>query len=198
MRARTRALRDQRRAHRTPEQYKLTLVATDGRLAMAKGLCKPGKDNDATISAIAPTKGAQPAAQAFHRAREARDQCIADNQVVFAGEDAVLSSNLVEGNFPPYKDVIPRDGDKKATLATDAFASAVRPRALLTAEESKGIRLSFMGKTLTLTSRAPEMGEAEITLEVPQYAGDPIDVGFNPQFLLDALKIADSNRSCST
>ena len=177
------------------QNNKLTLVATDGRrLAMAKGLCKPGKDNDATISAIVPTKALNLLLKLFTVPEKSVTVRIADNQVVFAGEDAVLSSKLVEGNFPPYKDVIPRDGDKKATLATDAFASAVRRAALLTAEESKGIRLSFKGKTLTLTSRAPEMGEAEINLEVPQYVGDPIDVGFNPQFLLDALKIADSEQ----
>ena len=174
---------------------KLTFVATDGRrLALAKGICKPGNDDRATISAIVPTKALNLLVKLFTVPEKPVTVRIADNQAVFAGDDAVLSSKLVEGNFPQYKDVIPKDGDKKATLATAAFASAVRRAALLTADESKGIRLSFKGKTLTLTSRAPEMGEAEINIEVPQYVGEPLDVGFNPQFLLDALKIADSEQ----
>ena len=61
---------------------------------------------------------------------------------------------------------------------------------MLTNEESKGVRFSFTADGLTLTSRAPEMGEAEIKVELPKYDGEPIDIGFNPQFFLDALKVA--------
>jgi len=178
------------------EGSKLCLVATDGhRLAVARGDCAAARSDDtSTKTAIVPTKalvllgrllGADPDQTVRVR--------VAGNQILLATATTVLASNLVEGNFPPYRDVIPRDGDKKATLATDVLASAVRRAALLTNEESKGVRFSFTAEGLTLTSRAAEMGEAQIGVECPGYQGDPIEIGFNPQYILDALKVVDAS-----
>jgi len=106
---------------------------------------------------------------------------------------AVLSGALVEGAFPPYEQVIPKDQDKKATFDVTSLTSAVRRAALLTNEESRGVRLKIAragdDATLHLTSRAPEMGEASVDLVVPSYEGDEIEIGFNPQFITDALKV---------
>lgn len=175
------------------EGNKLVVVATDGhRLAMAKGSCKAASSE--ARSAIVPTKALNLLLRLFDDAEQTVKVKIIDNQILFATDEAVLSSNLVEGNFPPYKDVIPKDGDKKATLETDVFISAVRRAALLTNEESKGVRMAFGESGLTLSSRAPEMGEAEIDVSVPEYAGDPFEIGFNPAYLLDALKVLDESR----
>ena len=171
----------------------LAVVATDGhRLALAKGTCKT--TNEEKRSAIVPTKALNLLLKLFDDAEQTVEVKIADNQILFKTDDAVLVSNLVEGNFPPYADVIPKDGDKKATLATDLFISAVRRAALLTNEESKGVRMAFGQEGLTITSRAPEMGEAEIHVEVPEYAGEPVEIGFNPAYLLDALKVVDESQ----
>lgn len=172
---------------------KLTVVATDGRrLALAKAACKSAKTD--SRSAIVPTKGLNLVARIFEGSEEPIRVKIADNQIMFATEDAVLSSTLVEGNFPPYKDVIPREGDKKVGLDKESLASAVRRAALLTNEESKGVRFAFDKDKLTLSSRAPEMGEAQVDVALPDYAGDPIEIGFNPQFILDALKVVPESQ----
>ena len=104
-----------------------------------------------------------------------------------------MSCSLVEGTFPPYQDVIPKDSDKKVTMNRDRFLSAVRRAALLTNEESKGVRLAFGNNTLSIQSRAPEMGEAKIDLPV-EYTGEAIEIGFNPNYLMDALKVADNEQ----
>ena len=176
------------------EGNKLVVVATDGRrLAMSKGTCKAAKTGEAgKHAAIVPTKALTIILRLFADGDQKVRVKVAENQILFASDDAMLASNLVEGNFPPYRDVIPKDADKKATLPTAALASAVRRAALLTNEESKGVRLSFSADGLTLSSRAPEMGEAEIKVELPRYDGDPLDIGFNPQFILDALKVVDA------
>ncbi len=172
---------------------KLAVVATDGhRLALAKGSCEGG--NDETRSAIVPTKALNLLLRLFDDAEQTVQVKLTDNQVLFKTDDAVLVSNLVEGNFPPYQDVIPKDGDKKASLATDSFISAVRRAALLTNEESKGVRMSFSGDGLTISSRAPEMGEAEVHVEMAEYTGDAVEIGFNPAYLLDALKVVDDSQ----
>lgn len=172
---------------------KLVMVATDGhRLALARGTCnKCGSD---TRSAIVPTKALNLLLRLFDDAEQVVKVKVQDNQILFQSDGATVSSNLVEGNFPPYKDVVPKDGDKKATLDTDVFISAVRRAALLTNEESKGVRMAFSKEGLTLSSRAPEMGEAEVKVDVPEYTGEPIEIGFNPTYLLDALKVLDENQ----
>ena len=171
---------------------KLSVVATDGhRLAMARGTCKGGEGK---VSAIVPSKALNLLLRLFDDAEESVKVKLTENQILFATDSAVLTSNLVEGNFPPYQDVIPKDGDKKATLATDLLISAVRRAALLTNEESKGVRMAFGPEGLTLSSRAPEMGEAEIKVEVAEYTGEPIEIGFNPAYVLDALKVVDESQ----
>jgi DNA polymerase-3 subunit beta len=117
---------------------------------------------------------------------------IRENQVILHTSNATLTSNLVEGQFPPYEDVIPKDTDKKMTAPTADFLSAVRRSALLTTEESKGVRLAFNKKGLVLTSRSPESGEATINFPC-KFEGSDIEIGFNPQFVADALRVADTD-----
>ena len=173
----------------------LRMVATDGRrLAVARGECANPADGDS--ASIVPTKALNVLSRLMsdpdEPVRVRRDR----NQIVFqVGEGPaapVLSSNLVEGSFPPFEDVIPKDQDKKVEFDAGELSSAVRRAALLTNEESKGVRLAFDSGSLTLSSRAPEMGEAEIKVDAAQYQGDPIEIGFNPVYLTEALKHADA------
>lgn len=175
------------------EGKKLTLVATDGRrLALAKGAVS--NPNGEGSSAIIPTKALSQLTKLFNSPDETVRVKVTENQAIFATDTATLSTNLVEGNFPPYKDVVPKDQDKKAVFATDALASGVRRAALLTNEESKAVRFSFAPEQLTLTSRAPEMGEAEISVPIESYSGDAVDIGFNPHFVTEVLKVVDSDQ----
>lgn len=180
---------------------RLELVATDGRRLALSRTNLSGTDKDAKpVSCIVPTKALSMFLKLIGDADEPVAIAITDNQVLFsmgtspkdAGEGrAVLVSNLVEGAFPPYEDAIPRDQDKKVTFDRDVLASAVRRAAVLTNEESRGVRLSFKGKDkqLELSSRAPEMGEAEIKIDLAGYEGSDIEIGFNPAFITDALKV---------
>lgn len=178
---------------------KLRLVATDGRrLAVARGEAKPASGGkDGKVACIVPTKALNLLGKLIVDPDATVKMAIEENQAVFnvgEGTDAaVLSTNLVEGAFPPFEDVIPKDQDKKVTFDAAELASAIRQAALLTNEESKGVRMSFADKKLTLTSRAPEMGEAEIHMDLEKYDGDPLEIGFNPGFITDALKVVDGN-----
>jgi DNA polymerase-3 subunit beta len=106
------------------------------------------------------------------------------------GGKRIVYSRLVDGHFPKYDDVVPKDLDKKATLDTQGFMAAVRKAALLTNEDSRGVTMKFGGQELVITSRTPEMGEAEVRIPV-EYAGEVLEVGFNPTFLMDAVKVID-------
>jgi DNA polymerase III subunit beta len=175
---------------------RLRMVATDGRrLALARGDAKPASGAPAKAMCIVPTKALNLLNRLIDDPESSVKIAIEENQALFQvgeGPDAaVLSSNLVEGAFPPFEDVIPKDQDKKVTFDSITLSNAIRQAALLTNEESKGVRMAFGSKKLTLTSRAPEMGEAEIELDVDRYEGDPLEIGFNPGYITDALKVVD-------
>lgn len=178
------------------EGKKLRLVATDGRrLAVARGECKVAATSGAKASCIIPSKALHLINRLIDDPEATIRVAIEENQIIIGvgeGDDAaVLTSNLVEGAFPPFEDVIPKDQDKKVTFDAEVLSSAVRRAALLTNEESKGVRLAFNDKKLTVTSRAPEMGEAEIHVDLESYSGEPLEIGFNPSYIADALKVVD-------
>lgn len=165
----------------------LRLVATDGRrLAMSVVSLEKSVGEDA--SAIVPTKALSLLGRLRLAPEDRIDVRLGSNQVVLRSEQMTLSSVLVEGHFPKYQDVIPRDHDKSAKLNTAAFLSAVRRAALLSNAESKGVKLSLNSDNMTLSSRVAEQGEATVQMKM-EYAGQPITIGFNPEFLIDALKV---------
>ncbi len=172
---------------------KISLVSTDGRrLAQAKGDLSTDKLPKDGAKAIVPAKALQLIDKLIDDPDAAVSFQIRENQVIFHTADATLTSNLVEGQFPPYEDVIPKDTDKKMTAGTADFLSAVRRAALLTTEESKGVRLAFGKSGLKLTSRSPESGEAEVNFPC-KYEGSDVEIGFNPQFVTDALRVVDTD-----
>ncbi len=171
---------------------KISLVATDGhRLAQAKGQLKAPAAKD--VTAIIPTKlMALIQRMAGEQGEEAMvDVKLVDNQILVRTPRAVLVSTLVQGNFPRYADVIPKECDRKATLKTGPFEHRVRQAALLTDEQSRTVRLSFRPEEVVLSSRTPETGEAEVSCPI-QLDGEPLDIGFTPAFLVDALRVVDT------
>jgi DNA polymerase III subunit beta len=173
---------------------KISLVSTDGRrLAQANGdLASSGKLPKDGAKAIIPTKALQLVEKLIDDPEEAVGFQMRENQVIVHTSSATLTSNLVEGQFPPYEDVIPKDADKKMTASTADFLSAIRRAALLTTEESKGVRMQFGKSGLKLTSRSPEAGEAEVNFPC-KFEGGDVEIGFNPSFLTDALRVVDTD-----
>ncbi len=169
---------------------KLSLVATDGRrLASCKvGLASAPAEKIAKAKIIVPAKTMMLLDKIGDGDKDIVLVKYVDNQILFSCANVVISSNLVEGNFPKYEDIIPRDYDKKLALPTEAVLSAVRRSALLTSEESKGIKLSVGKNNLVFSGRAPEAGDAQIDMPI-DYKDEPIEIAFNPQFLIDVLRV---------
>jgi DNA polymerase-3 subunit beta len=169
---------------------KLSLVATDGRrLARSRvNLAKEPNEQVAAAKTIVPAKAMSLLEKIGSHDKDAVAVKLVDNQILISCANVVISSNLVEGNFPKYEDIIPTDYDKKLTLSTEAALSAARRSALLTSEESRGIKLSIGKDSLVFSGRAPEAGDAQINMPI-DYKGEPIEIGFSPQFLIDALRV---------
>jgi DNA polymerase-3 subunit beta len=167
------------------------LVATDGRrLAQARGELNTAVKDE--IRVIIPAKVMGLIDRLIDDPSEAVGIQVRENQILVRTPQAVLAGNLMEGQFPPFEDVIPKDCDRKMTAGTADFLSAVRRASLLINEESKGVKLKF-GKTgLVLSSQSPGAGEATVNFPC-KFDGGDIEIGFNAGFLVDALKVVDSD-----
>ena len=169
---------------------KLLLVATDGR-RLSRSRLELVSASSAGLGdrrIIVPAKTMSLLARLTGTDKDLVAVKLVDNQIVFKCANAVISSSLVDGNFPKYEDIIPRDQSTKLTLNTVSVLSAVRRAALLTNEDSKGIKIAINKSGIVFTSRAPETGDAQIDMAL-DYNGAPIEIGFNPAFLLDVLKV---------
>jgi len=165
----------------------LNLVATDGRrLAWARMTTDQQKGEDK--QRIVPFKTMSVLRRVLGNVEGQVAVRFTDNQVLVHGGDYTVSSALVEGHFPQYQEVIPQDLDRKIELNTEELLSGVRKAALLTNEQSKGIRLQFTDGKLVLSSRAPEQGEATVSISA-DYKGELLEIGFNPVFIADVLHV---------
>jgi DNA polymerase-3 subunit beta len=171
---------------------RLRLVATDGkRLA----LCERPVEfaGAAPIHVVVPTKGVQLLSRIARPEEETLALKFGEHQLLAASARAVLAAQLVQGHFPPYDGVVPKDLPIKIELETAVFLPALRRAALLSTKDSKAVRLTFGFQKLTLSSRVPDVGESTVELAIP-YSGDPIEVAFDPGYLQEAMKAIDGER----
>lgn len=111
------------------------------------------------------------------------------NQIVFEIGGDVLSSRLIDGQFPNYRQLIPDAYEHELTLASGELTDVVRRMSLM-AQKNAPLRLRFTEGELTVSAQTPDVGEATEQLPVP-FAGEPFEIGFNPEFLRDGLESAE-------
>ena len=115
---------------------------------------------------------------------------VGQSQVVFELGDVVLSSRLIDGQFPNYRQLLPESVEHELRLSTPELADVVRRISLL-AQKNTPLRLSFSEGTLTVSAQTPDIGEASEAIPVP-FHGESFDIGFNPEFLRDGLESVES------
>jgi len=114
-----------------------------------------------------------------------------ENQVVFAVEDVVLSSRLVEGRFPNYQQLLPESYEHELKVSRDELLEVVRRVGLL-AQKNAPLRLRFSEGALDVSAQTPDVGEASESLPIA-FAGETLEIGFNPEFFRDGLESAESD-----
>jgi len=110
------------------------------------------------------------------------------NDALFKTERAMIYSRLVEGRYPPYREVFPKKQTVKVPLVVGPFHAAVRQAAIMTDEESKKVVFSFGKKKLTLQARGPATGRSKVELAI-DYDGKAVDIAFDPKFLTEMLRV---------
>ena len=158
-------------------------VATDGhRLALAETPAPEGASGGPGV--IVPRKTINEARRLLEDAGESIDLQLSQAKVRFEFDGAALTSKVIDGSFPDYLRVIPRDNPKSMTLDNELFAKAVDRVATISAEKSRSVKLAIEPGRVELTVRNMEAGQAVEEIEV-DYDGDPFEIGFNARYLLD-------------
>ena len=162
---------------------KLRMVATDGhRLALAETDIPAGAEGLPGV--IVPRKTVAELRRLLDSVSGDISLSVSDAKVRFALGDAVLTSKLIDGTFPDYDRVIPKNNDKVLKLDNSVFAKAVDRVATISAEKSRSVKLSLSEDTLNLAVNNPESGMATEDLMV-DYGSEALEIGFNAKYLLD-------------
>ncbi len=169
----------------------LTMVATDSyRLSVKHATLEHPLEG--TIEANVPARALQELARIAQSVEEPElTISVGQNQVVFEIGQIVLSSRLIDGQFPNYRQLLPETVEHELRLASTEIADVVR-RVSLLAQKNAPLRLSFSEGELTVSAQTPDVGEASEALPVP-FSGEPFDIGFNPEFLRDGLESVESD-----
>jgi DNA polymerase-3 subunit beta len=168
---------------------KLTLVATDGRrLAMVENDLDFPASHETDV--IVPTKAVQELQRLLGDNGEVLIR-LSDSQISFSIGDHLLISKLIEGNYPNYRQVIPGDSTERVELPRESVFDTVRRVSLLSSDKSNSVKLVFGSNTVEVTANSPDVGEARETMEV-QYGGKPMQIAFNPEFLMAPLRNLES------
>ena len=181
----------------------LRAVATDGhRLALSQVQLDGKKMPEQQV--IVPRKGVLELQRLMSGEGDV-DLQLGSNHVRIELEGIRFTSKLIDGRFPEYERVIPQDTSNQLVADRDLLKGALQRTAILSNEKYRGIRLIIRESGVVLQAHNPEQEEAEEELEV-KYKGDDIEIGFNVNYLLDALgaieseevtlSVVDSNSSC--
>ncbi len=184
------------------EGKQLSLVATDGhRLAFANATLDVEVPRQ---EVILPRKTVLEMQRLLSEKEGAIEMQFASNQAKFSFEGMEFVTKLVEGKFPDYNRVIPKNHKNAVTLGRAPLLASLQRTAILTSDKFKGVRLNIEPGTLRVASNNAEQEEAVDELDI-DYGGDAIEIGFNVTYLIDALanmdqdmvklELADSNSS---
>lgn len=169
----------------------LKFVSTDGR--RLSYISRELPDKKLSVRAIIPTKAVnevQRILQADEKDEEVKIG-VTENQIAFRIGDITIISRLIEGTFPNYEQVIPKKHEVEIKVGVKAVLSAVRQMALLTSDKAAAVKFLFAKNLLRISASAQGLGSGEVELDI-DYAGGNIEIAFNPAFMIDILKNADS------
>lgn len=171
---------------------RVRVVATDGhRLALSEVGVETGFVDQRQV--VVPRKAILELQRLLDATDEPVTLKISGTQVEVDLDVVRLTTKLIDGRFPDYERVVPESGDKKLQAERELVRRALARTAILSNEKFRGVRLTIEGSKLSLQTHNPEHEEAEEDLEV-DYQGSPIEIGFNVNYLLDALGALSSEQ----
>jgi DNA polymerase-3 subunit beta len=191
------ASRDEARPHLTGVLVhaggsELRMVATDSyRLAVKETKLDTAIESAEPLEVNVPVRALQELIRVA--AADGADQievAALENQVVFTAGDVVLSSRLIEGRFPNYKQLLPETYEHELRMSRSELLDVVKRISLL-AQKNAPLRMKFEEGSLEVSAETPDIGEARESIPAP-FKGEPLEIGFNPEFFQDGVDSAES------
>jgi DNA polymerase III subunit beta len=175
----------------TADERTLTMVATDSYRLSVKHteLEQPVPQ---ALEANVPARALRELSRIV--ASEAVDEveiALPGNQVLFRAGGVVLSSRLIEGQFPSYRQLIPDSFDHEVRLPRGEFLDAAR-RVSQLAQRNAPLRLAFSEGELQIAAETPEVGDASEAMPAP-FSGEPLEIAFNPEFLIAGIESVEGD-----
>jgi DNA polymerase III subunit beta len=169
------------------EPGKLVMAATDSYRLAVKETPAPTPLPD--LEAIIPAR----ALQELGRVAAGADEIqlgLQENHVIFGADGVWLTTRRIDGQFPNYRQLLPEQFEHEVPLPREELLDVVR-RVALMAQRNSPLRLRFADGELTVSAQTQDVGEARESLPAP-FAADPLEIGFNAEFLRDGLESVDS------
>ncbi|MGE0679338.1 MAG: DNA polymerase III subunit beta [Candidatus Binatia bacterium] len=169
---------------------KLRLVSSDGhRLAIIEretGISDP----DAWPHVILPRKGLIEARKLLEKDEGETDLSLHGSTAVIKKGTTELSMRLIEGDFPDYQQVVPKEKKNFISFSREEFLGAIRRLLVLTTERARGVKLQVEKEKMTVSVNTPDLGEGVEEIEIENKGGDII-IGFNGRYLTEVLNVID-------
>jgi DNA polymerase-3 subunit beta len=172
-----------------PEQ--MTFVATDGHRLALVNADRESKGKGEEVKAILPRKALAELGRLLADNNSDVQYERGENHLFFEIGPRLLISRMIDGQFPAYEKVVPKNNDKHVEFERDRLLNAVRRVALLSNERSRAVKFVVGKGTVEVTSSSPEFGEAHEPLAV-DYSGPEMTICFNAQYVLDFLNAVES------
>jgi DNA polymerase-3 subunit beta len=161
------------------------MVSTDGHRLSKVGRATPGGPK-LPQGVLIPRKGVIELRRAIETREAPSAIGVYQGNFVLKADDVSLSVKLIDGQFPPYDQVIPKDNDRAVVVSRLAFLDALRRVAIMSSDKTQGVRIGLEKGKLRIESDNPDLGAAKEEIDVP-YKGTPMQIGFNARYFMELL-----------
>jgi DNA polymerase-3 subunit beta len=165
---------------------RMRMVATNGHRLARMDVPTSETQGASQADLIVPPKALEQIRRLFDT-EETVEIARSENHLGFRTSATQIFTRLIEGPYPNYEQVIPRENDKVATADRSALTAALRRMSIVASDQTHRIRMAFANGSCKLSVQTPDLGEAQEELNV-SYEGDPLEIGFNAAYLLEILK----------
>ncbi len=173
----------------TKKSIEFKMVGTDGHRLSVIAVNLDGSISEEK-KLILPKKAAMELKKLIEGSSDNITVYIDKNHIFFSTDDVLLTSRLIEGTYPNYEQVVPKNNEKTVLVEKMAFLKALRRTSIMSRERTNAVRFDLEDGKITLISMNPDIGEAREEISA-QYKGEPLTVGYNARYVLDILNAMD-------
>lgn len=171
----------------------MRLITTDGhRLAYIERGDEKGLKTSEKTDALVPRKGMMEFKRLLDEGTGEYKIAVTKKNAVMKRDETIINIRLLEGEFPDYTKVIPKDNDKEIVVNKDTFLSSLKRVSILSPDKIKGVKMIFGNGKLVISSSSPDIGDATEEIDI-DYKDTEIEVAFNARYFMDALEVMEED-----